>query len=83
MARYIQIVMALEETGGPVAVITGNGHARQDWGVPVYLRRVQPGVSLFALGQSEGGQIAGTFDQVLDSPPIERPDPCNAFRSDK
>jgi uncharacterized iron-regulated protein len=25
---------AFYETGGPVVVITGNGHARRDWGVP-------------------------------------------------
>ena len=25
---------AVKDTGGPVVVITGNGHARSDWGVP-------------------------------------------------
>lgn len=74
-----EVLVALEETGGPVAVITGNGHARKDWGIQVYLDRVQPGLEVFALGQSEDGQISGVFDAVLDSPAVEREDPCKAF----
>ncbi|TDE39588.1 ChaN family lipoprotein [Antarcticimicrobium sediminis] len=70
---------ALNETGGPVAVITGNGHARADRGAPVYLRRAAPDVALFTLGQSEAGQVSGEFDAVLDGPATERPDPCAAF----
>lgn len=73
------VVQALEQTGGPVAVITGNGHARADHGVPVFLRRAVPGVTVFALGQSEDGQILGLFDAVADSPATERPDPCAGF----
>ncbi|MDK3019586.1 ChaN family lipoprotein [Pseudodonghicola flavimaris] len=73
------VLHALEQTGGPVAVITGNGHARADRGVPVYLRRAAPGLGLFALGQSEAGQLAGTFDAVIDAPEVARPDPCAAF----
>jgi len=73
------VLRALDETGGPVAVITGNGHARADRGVPVYLRRAAPGVRLFTLGQSEDGRVEGRFDAVLDSPAAERPDPCAAF----
>ncbi len=76
------VITALAETGGPVAVITGNGHARRDWGIPVYLDRVQPGLTVFALGQSEGGDIAGEFDAVIDSAPPAREDPCNAFRTE-
>ena len=34
------VVQALDAVGGPVVVITGNGHARLDWGAPVYLKRV-------------------------------------------
>lgn len=70
---------ALKATGGPVAVITGNGHARADRGVPVYLRRAAPEVTVFALGQSEAGQLSGTFDAVVDGPATEREDPCEAF----
>lgn len=71
---------ALEGTGGPVAVITGNGHARRDWGVPTYLQVAAPQVRVFSLGQMEAGRIEGSFDAVLDAPAVERPDPCAVFR---
>ncbi|NDW45143.1 ChaN family lipoprotein [Ruegeria sp. PrR005] len=73
------ILRAREETGGPIAVITGNGHARSDRGIPVFLSRVQPGLRVFTLGQSEEGAIEGTFDAVIDSPAAPREDPCAAF----
>ena len=73
---------ALDQTGGPVAVITGNGHARRDWGMPVYLLAARPDVTIFALGQSEAGGIAGSFDEVVDAPAVDRPDPCAAFAKD-
>ncbi|WP_291729823.1 ChaN family lipoprotein [Leisingera sp. F5] len=72
---------ALAETGGPVAVITGNGHARTDRGLAVYLARARPAVQIRSLGQSEGGQISGTFDLLLDAGAASRPDPCLAFQS--
>ncbi len=73
------VLRALDETGGPVAVITGNGHARADRGVPVYLRRAAPEITLFTLGQSEEDRVEGRFDAVVDSPAAVRPDPCAAF----
>lgn len=72
---------AFDENGGPVVVITGNGHARKDRGVPEVLARVRPGLRVFALGQSEDGQITGTFDAVVDSPAAEREDPCAVFKA--
>ena len=74
------VVQALQATGGPIAVITGNGHARNDRGVPVYLANARPDVLVLSLGQSEAGQVAGTFDLVLDAAPVDRPDPCLAFQ---
>ena len=73
------VVRAMEETGGPVAVITGNGHARKDRGIPTFLARLQPGWKVVAVGQSEDGVISGDFDLVIDSPAVEREDPCKAF----
>ncbi len=75
------ILRATDETGGPVAVITGNGHARKDWGIPTFLSRLRPGLKVFVLGQSEGGSIEGEFDAVIDSPSVEREDPCLAFET--
>jgi uncharacterized iron-regulated protein len=74
-----EIVQAVEDTGGPVVVITGNGHARKDWGIASYLGRVEPGIRVMTIGQSEEGRIEGTFDEVLDGPSVDRPDPCAVF----
>ncbi|WP_306154750.1 ChaN family lipoprotein [Roseovarius sp. MMSF_3281] len=74
-------VRAMNETGGPVAVITGNGHARRDWGMPVYLQRAAPDLSVHVVGQAEeGGVLHGVFDEVISAQPVNRPDPCAAFQ---
>ncbi len=73
------VVTALARHGPPVVVITGNGHARADRGMPAVLRRVRPGLKILALGQSEDGRIEGRFDAVLDAPAVDRSDPCAVF----
>lgn len=71
---------AFAEFGGPVVVITGNGHAREDWGAPFLLGQVSPDTSVFSLGQGEEGQVPdGRFDTVIDGPAVDRGDPCDAF----
>ncbi|GFE50610.1 hypothetical protein So717_23630 [Roseobacter cerasinus] len=71
---------AHQDTGGPVIVITGNGHARADWGAPHYLDAADPKLSVFAFGQGEGGTTpAGTFSGVADGPTVDRGNPCDAF----
>lgn len=72
---------AWQQTGGPVVVITGNGHARKDRGVPVYLQNAAPDLVVLSLGQMEEGLISGQFDVTYSSPGIERPDPCLAFET--
>lgn len=73
---------ALEAHGAPVVVITGNGHARTDWGVPALIARAAPGVDVRALGQMEGEMPDGPspFDAVAVATPVDRGDPCEAFR---
>ncbi|MEL7097222.1 MAG: ChaN family lipoprotein [Pseudomonadota bacterium] len=74
-------IEAWRETGGPVVIITGNGHARADWGVPRFLARAAPDAVVITLGQGEGGVMPeGGFDILRDAPTIERPDPCGALR---
>lgn len=75
-------VLALQETGGPVVVITGNGHARKDWGATHLFSRAAPEVKVFALGQAEDGRPRpeGGFDVIESAPPVDRGDPCDAFR---
>lgn len=75
------ILNAMDETGGPVAVITGNGHARKDQGIPTFLRRLRPGLKVFVLGQAEDDVLTGEFDAVINSPAAEREDPCKAFET--
>jgi uncharacterized iron-regulated protein len=72
---------AFDETGGPVVIITGNGHARKDWAVPALLAIARPDARVFAVGQTEDRAVMdGTFDLLLSSPAAEREDPCGAFR---
>lgn len=70
---------ALEETGGPVVLITGNGHARTDWGVPAAIAFVRPDLRVTSLIQGEGPtDLPGTV--TVQTAPIDRGDPCAAFR---
>jgi uncharacterized iron-regulated protein len=72
---------ALEGGGGPVVVITGNGHARTDWGVPALIARAAPEVSVLSVGQLEGQPEAPPpFDLWLVTAAPAREDPCAAFR---
>ena len=72
---------AFKAHGGPVVVITGNGHARMDWGAPLYLMAAAPDVSVAALGQGEDGVPPdGVFDVTENAPAVDRGDPCAAFR---
>ena len=73
-------IAAHAATGGPVAVITGTGHARSDWGVPAVLALVAPELSVHAVGQMEAEPDGDApFDQVRVTDPAERDDPCAAF----
>lgn len=74
-------IEAHEQSGGPVVIITGNGHARADWGVPVLLEAAAPELSVLAIGQFEDApETPPPFDLWLVTEPAERPDPCDVFR---
>ena len=76
MARAI--VRAYEETGGPVVVITGNGHARTDWGAP---RLLPKELRVRSIGQVErGSEDTPPHDLWIVTPEAERDDPCAAFQ---
>lgn len=75
------VIAALGENGGPVVVITGNGHARKDWGMPHALALVLPDVSVAVLGQVEVSPDSPLpYDYWLLTEPVEREDPCLAFQ---
>lgn len=81
-AAFARTVIAAHAAhGGPVVLITGNGHARTDWGVPLFLRKVAPDLTVLALAQlEEDPEPDAPFDQWLVTAPIDRPDPCAVFR---
>ena len=71
---------ALSETGGPVVVITGKGHARRDWGAPALLRVAAPERRLLTVGFLEHAPEAPPpFDFWVVTDPTLREDPCKAF----
>ena len=75
-------VAALDQFGAPVAVITGNGHARKDWGIPVYIAAARPDLDVFTIGLYEAdAEEFGEFDQTITTNSVPRPDPCAAFTS--
>lgn len=75
------VLRAVNQGLTPVAVITGNGHIREDWGAPATLAQAAPHLEIFTLVQSEEGSAPdGGFDLMLDATAPDRPDPCAAFR---
>ncbi len=76
------VLEAYTATGGPVAVITGNGHAREDWGIPRALRLAAPDLAVLSLGQLETGADpdGAAFSVWVTTPAAARDDPCAVFR---
>lgn len=73
-------LQALDQTGGPVVVITGTGHARKDEGIPAALALAAPGVSVLSVGQVEGNPGPDApYDLWLVTVPTPRNDPCGGF----
>ncbi len=80
-ARFAHAVLkALDAHGPPVALITGNGHARTDWGVPALIARAAPEVNAYAIAFAEARDDA-PYDEIRIVPEAEREDPCAAFGS--
>lgn len=81
LARAVR--QALAATGGPVAVITGNGHARKDWGLPAVLARAAPEVSVLSVAQFETEpEEDRPYDLWLVTAPADREDPCAALKAE-
>ena len=67
--------------GGTIAVITGNGHGRADWGFPALLALAAPDLRILTIGQFElEAPDDPPFDLYLITEQAEREDPCKAFR---
>ena len=67
-----------------VVVIAGNGHAREDWGVPALLRTYfagAPDIDIRTLAQYErASPETAPYSAWLSTEPAERDDPCDVFR---
>lgn len=72
---------ALEQTGGPVVVIAGSGHARRDQGIPAALALAAPDTRVLSLAflETDPG-VDAPFDLWLVTEPAERDDPCASLR---
>lgn len=71
---------ALQDTGGPVVIITGSGHADRLRGIPAALAVASPDVAVFSIGQMEGDAgDAPPFDRWIVTAPTPREDPCAGF----
>ncbi|MEM7545659.1 MAG: ChaN family lipoprotein [Pseudomonadota bacterium] len=72
---------------GQVVLITGNGHARTDRGVPFFIDRAEPDAEVISVGMievpedgtSEGGQGPLPYDITVFTEPFDRGDPCEEF----
>ena len=73
-------IAAFDRMGGPVILITGTGHARNDIGVPAAIRAARPDLRVWSLGQLESADPDMPFDAVNVTDPVDRPDPCLAFQ---
>lgn len=70
---------ALAETGGPVVVITGNGHVA-DWAMPAALAVAAPDVQVLSVGQVATDEQDPPYDLWITGPATQRDgDPCDAF----
>lgn len=87
-AAFAHAVLRAAALGRPAVLITGNGHARTDWGVPLYLAQAQPELGVLSIGLVEvtpgetpaADEIrAMPYDYVWLTDPEPREDPCKAF----
>jgi uncharacterized iron-regulated protein len=63
-----------------VVLLAGNGHVRNDVGVPRWLSAATKARSTVLGFLEEGGAPPGAYDRVYQTPPQPREDPCAAMR---
>lgn len=86
IARDITLAQAVRpHAARGIVLLTGNGHARRDVGVPIWLRDLAPGTAV-SIGLIEHGddanaaELAARFDAYAVTARAERPDPCAEFK---
>ena len=82
VARDAVLALSLRPyLAGGVILLTGNGHARRDIGVPRHLpAQDQPRAWSIGLLEEGASDRSTVFDVAFLTPPQERPDPCAALR---
>lgn len=87
-ARFAAASLEAWRDGSPAVLVTGNGHARSDRGVPFYLARMAPEAEVLSLGQLELDPGSTEIEPYLEDVPYdfvwlseaaERDDPCAVF----
>ncbi|MDQ3234826.1 MAG: ChaN family lipoprotein, partial [Pseudobdellovibrionaceae bacterium] len=67
---------------GKSVFIVGAGHARKDFGIPLYLKRLKPDLKIYSIGMNEMGaeSPAAVYDQIITTAPAQREDPCAGLK---
>jgi uncharacterized iron-regulated protein len=90
--RLTDISMALVMMRhSPAILFAGNGHVRNDYGVPQVLRSLEPSKKRVSIGFVEEdrrnpkalAELAKLYDFVWITPSIERADPCSTLHFGK
>jgi len=79
-AVFARVVITAAARHRPVVLITGNGHARTDWGVPAVLRKVAPDLKVVSIIQREEGSGVMPGDITLDTIAVDQGDPCAGLK---
>ncbi len=85
IARDLTLAQAIRPYAGRgVVLLSGNGHVRNDIGVPYFLTAAERArtvtIGLLESDDIDAGAIAMHFDVVMLTPAQIRPDPCDALR---
>lgn len=94
IARDAFMAYSIVQAAGRAVIITGNGHARRDRGIPRFIERLRPDanilvVNLLELAEGEHDSVAtlageragiGITDYAVFTPEHPRSDPCLAFQ---
>jgi len=74
-------IKAFVQTGGPVVLITGSGHAHYDWAVPAKLQATKTPMTFLSIAFLEApAEPDKRFDFWIETERAEREDPCLAFQ---
>lgn len=85
IARDWTLAQAIRpQFAGGVVLLTGNGHARTDIGVPIWLtpteRAESVSIGLLERDDTPDAEAPASFDAVAFTVRAERPDPCDDLR---